>query len=238
MGVKKHLRTTLFATALLLPLLGQVEASSSTSVVFSQCIDSCIGFSDCGISRPKCMCKASRGSFLDNVLVCMFFHCTSELPNAESQFLVPMELGCASINKPIPEDSIEQAEGVLKTLLGRLSGTPTSTIDDSPRSTPARQQTRTTESKSKPTEASASTSSVDGVANTSAATDSPAPTTLTEVGDSATQTIIQSSTSVNPAPNTDPTDSSPFATPGNAAGRSVGSYLWAGLPMAIAIALR
>lgn len=229
MGVKKHLRRALLATAVLLPFLSQVESTT----VFSQCIDSCIGFSSCGITRPKCMCKAASGSFMDNVLVCMSFHCTNELSSAESLFILPMQAGCAGINRPIPEESIEQAEAVLNTLLGRLSKTTSTTVTDSPKSTPARQRTRTTESKTQPTRTNAPASSADS--ETTSSTDAPAPTTLTEV---ATQTGGQVSTSVNAAPNSDPTDSSPFANPGNGGGRIAGSYLWAGLPLVMAIALR
>ncbi|KAK1769888.1 hypothetical protein QBC33DRAFT_556309 [Phialemonium atrogriseum] len=253
MALPKHLRSALLTTAVILPFLSQVSSttsSSSSSVVFSTCIDSCIGNGACGIGNPRCMCKAARGSFLDNVLVCMYHHCTGEVRSAEALFLHPMEAGCASIDKPIPESSIDEAERVLSTLIARLPEatsettttttiarlTPITTPTTTPQQSRITLQEPTTESETKPTETRALGSSADDRAPTTAVASQPPARTTTPV----TRASSQSSTKTKPAPNTDPTDSSPFATPpDSAAGRGMGpSYLWAGLPLAIAVALR
>ncbi|KAK3941850.1 hypothetical protein QBC46DRAFT_406913 [Diplogelasinospora grovesii] len=249
MAFAGHMRLALVGGAVLVSFLSGVEpASSSGSFItqFPDCVANCAQTAGCGIMNPKCMCKGAQGSFLETVLSCMYTSCPSQLNNAEDGFLKVMEIGCAAIGKSIPDDDMERAETVCSSLISKLSTTSTSTqratAHPATMTLKTTKATATTEDSASQTATDSTTSAEVQSTSTSSSSDdsTSAPTTLA-VATSPTpqQSEAQSSTSTAAAANSDPTDSSPFATPNFAASRDVGAFIgWMGVPLAIAMALR
>ncbi|KAJ9164569.1 hypothetical protein NKR19_g1245 [Coniochaeta hoffmannii] len=130
-----------------------------------------------------------------------------------------------------PATSSESKKTTAAAATTSMSSEPAETPSSSSSSSSADDEDTTTSS----TTEDSTTTTADTAATTS--------TTLareTTSSSSATRAATQSSTSTKSAGRSDPTDSSPFATPQNAVGRSSGASSWvlAGLPLALAVAMR
>lgn len=240
MVVARHIRPALFAIAAILSFLAEVEATSASSFSFSNCVDSCIYGAGCSTTDGKCMCKAAKSHFLDNVAVCMYYHCPNEVRSFESSFIAPMVAGCKEINKPIPQDNIDEAEDTASTFADKLPPLTTSKKSTtSAKATPKTTVTTASGSKQPPPATTTQTQATEtGSSTATTTTTDSTPSTIATATDSPTQAASQSSTSTEAASNSDPTDSNPFGTPPNAAGRSMTSWVWASLPLALAVLMR
>lgn len=260
MVVARHVRPALFVLAATLAFFAQVEATSATSVSLSSCVASCVKAEGCETSDAKCVCKGAKSNLLDHVAVCMYYSCPDEIRTFDATFMTPLASVCKTIGKAIPQSKIDEADETAQTFADKLPST-SKTQTTSTTSAKATPKTTLATSESKKTTAAAttstepaetessSTSSVDDETTTisSTTTDStPTPatsatsatTTLAIAPDSPTRAATQSSTSTKGAAKSDPTDSSPFASPPNAAGRSTTSWILASLPLALAVAMR
>ncbi|KAB5579926.1 hypothetical protein GE09DRAFT_419532 [Coniochaeta sp. 2T2.1] len=259
-------RHALFALAAAFIFASQVQAASSLTLSLSSCATACIQTESCETSDVKCVCKGARSKLLYNVAVCMYYRCPDEISSFSQSFIAPLESACEAINRDIPQSKINLAEATAKLLADKVPKTsskevttPTTSARASPTpktstTTSPVKQTTTTTPKAQPTTATeteeSTTSSEDdeptttnSPTTTSPSEDTPTttPTTLATATNSPSRAATQSTTSTRAAGRPDPTDSSPFATTPNAAGRSrstVSSWLLASLPIALAVAMR
>lgn len=253
MVVARHLRPALFALATL-SFLAQVEATSTT---FSSCVTTCIGLEGCGTDDVKCMCKGAKAHLLEHVPVCMYNNCPDQIRTFDASLVTPLVSECQAIKKPIPQDKIDDADAAAEVFADKLpplttsktlttsttsaKATPKTTVVVTSSQTSKKSSTSTTKAQSTKTETENSTTSSadDEPTSTSETTADHTPsTTLAVATTSPTQAAAQSSTSTRSAARADPTDSSPFASPRNAAGRSMASWVWASLPLALAVMMR
>ncbi|KAH8889518.1 hypothetical protein GQ53DRAFT_748215 [Thozetella sp. PMI_491] len=229
----------LAAACLLLSLVPITQGTSSGFSFGSACVNGCVGDSGCGLNNPKCMCKAAQGNLMETVLVCMFWHCDGDLRDADQSFLGPLQDECKSIGKSIPQDDIRTAQAVASSLASKLGGSvPTSTAA-SPHTSPQPLSTTTTPQPTtkQTTTVAAPAKGTTSSTSTSTSLNTPSDTPTSSPGP-ASSSSSQASTPAADVPNSDPTDSSPFATPIGGAGRSMGSVVGAGLPLALALLLR
>jgi len=190
---------------------------------FPRCVDSCVDDSGCGRRRARCMCPAAqRGSFLGDVVSCIAQQCQTMLPTVDPNFLGPMEKGCAMFGMPIPDDKVDDAKKQASGLLPPISVTATPpgvpTISTaSPKPTTTAKSPRPVSSDTEGPESTGTQSSTDRGLLPSTTDDRPPPTI----------TSIPSATSTSSGRNTEPTDSSPFASPiGSAPARLAASVPW------------
>ncbi|OIW34511.1 hypothetical protein CONLIGDRAFT_7691 [Coniochaeta ligniaria NRRL 30616] len=258
MVAARHIRPALFAVAATLSFFAQVEARTSTTLNLSSCVTSCIKKKGgCETSDVKCVCQGAKSSYLlDHVAICMYNDCPDQIRTFDASFITPLVSACNIIGKSVPQSLIDEADQTAQTFADKLPPLSTSktltTSTTSAKATPkttvtstseSEQSTSSTTSKAQPTETETSTtSSVDDETTTAAAssttTESKPTTTLAIATSSPSRAATQSSTSTQGASRSDPTDSSPFATPPNAAGRSVTSWALASLPLALAVLMR
>ncbi|KAH8905138.1 hypothetical protein BR93DRAFT_767026 [Coniochaeta sp. PMI_546] len=253
MVVARHIRPALFAVVVTLSFFTQVKATSSTTLSLSTCVTSCVKAESCETSDAKCVCKGAKSYLLDHVAVCMYYKCPDEIRTFDASFTTPLVSVCKAIGKAIPQSKIDEADETAQTFADKLPPLSTSkAVTTSTTSAKATPKTTLTTSESKKTSAattstsseaaeteSSTTSSVDDEPTSTTTTDStPTSTTLAIATNSPTRAATQSSTSTQGAAKSDPTDSSPFALPPNAAGRSTTSWVLASLPLALAVMMR
>jgi len=76
-----------------------------------QCIQDCIDQSEddnCSVTDIKCLCRASAGNFLPDLITCMHGNCDNNLDN--NLLLTPLQFACEIAGTPIPDSAIQNAE--------------------------------------------------------------------------------------------------------------------------------
>lgn len=94
-----------------------------------QCIQDCINQSEddnCSVSDIKCLCRASAGNFLPDLITCMHGNCDNSLDN--DLLLTPLQLACEFAGAPIPDSAIQNAEDVGSSLATQSEVTMTVTM--------------------------------------------------------------------------------------------------------------
>jgi hypothetical protein len=245
-------RQTLLAGATIASSLFTLASAkaSDTEITFDKCVTECVAGAGCAWNDPDCMCTDARdGGLLDLVAACMYFHCKDEIRQFDDKFLDIIVDGCKDLGKPIPKDDIATAENTAKLFVGKLPNSASTSVAK-PTSTATVASTTSSESKKgvtstsvseipAPTETETSTSSAEEAATTTAAESTPQQTTLALATGTPTVAASLASTSTQAASNSEPTDSSPFATvPDSGAMRSMTSWVFASLPLVAALMMR
>ncbi|KAH6660559.1 hypothetical protein BKA67DRAFT_548432 [Truncatella angustata] len=197
------------------------------------CASDCIENSGCDTSDIKCMCWASRGSFLPDVVACMYRECSQDI--SVDTWLTPLELACEVLGQPIPVSAISSAEAAQGSITNTKPTTATTTTVTSETKTvqPASTSRSTYIITSKATATiprtpltSTSTSTSTPAAMTSVTSSVTSPVTTDEQLSSTTSSSSQAppevATTTTSAYSGDPTDSSPFASPINSSAHHSG----------------
>ncbi|TVY50091.1 hypothetical protein LOCC1_G000022 [Lachnellula occidentalis] len=91
-----------------------------------QCVQNCIIQSDdedCSASDIKCLCRASAGNFLPDLITCMHGNCDSNLD--KDAVLMPLQLACQIAGMPIPDSAMRNAQNRASSLAGQVTTTVT-----------------------------------------------------------------------------------------------------------------
>ncbi|KAG4425646.1 hypothetical protein IFR04_001108 [Cadophora malorum] len=91
-----------------------------------QCIQDCIDQSpdtNCDISDIGCICRASAGNFLPDVVTCMHGNCDNNLDT--NLLLTPLQFACMIAGSPIPGSAIRNAENAASSLATQVTTTVT-----------------------------------------------------------------------------------------------------------------
>jgi len=113
-------KALLLLSALALPLT-QTQFISS----LPQCIQDCIDQSsddNCSVTDVACLCRASAGNFLPQLLTCIHSSCDLD----ENLLLDPLQVVCEVAGAPIPESAIQSAQSEASSL--DAQGTTTVTV--------------------------------------------------------------------------------------------------------------
>jgi len=81
------------------------------------CIQDCINQSqddNCAVTNIGCLCRASAGNFLPDLITCMHGSCDSQLDN--DLLLAPLQLACELVGAPIPASALTNAENQVSSL--------------------------------------------------------------------------------------------------------------------------
>ncbi|KAK5651754.1 hypothetical protein OQA88_11716 [Cercophora sp. LCS_1] len=227
-----HQRLALGA-ALALSLVGATVATDPFG--FASCVSNCVKSSGCESQSAKCVCKEAKDDFLEDVVVCLYYHCQQDLRDVGDVFFIPVKSGCEAAKTPIPKDNVREAEKEAASYIAKLPKTtakdtqatkappvPVKTLTTTSSSSTA---TQTTASRSSWSSSSANTSEVPAPTRVVAPPPLPPPPSSTD-----------SPTTTANAPGRVPTDSSPFAT-FNSAGSRVKTG-WIALPLLLAMFLK
>ncbi|KAK4131969.1 hypothetical protein BT67DRAFT_140564 [Trichocladium antarcticum] len=246
----RHLRLALAGTALLLSFAGRAESAST--VLFTDCVDSCVVTSGC--RTTDCMCTEARGFMLDSVIACMFFNCKPDLRNFDDAFLDPIAELCDDNNRKIPSAKLDKAETLASSYISKL---PAATTAKTPvvvvaTSTPAPLTTAQMPSSSAKQAASSATMEQDTPSQTPSAVqnDDAESTSAATEAITAEETLVLAPTSSTESSAAEPTESDtsesetsgsrnsnadPFANPPSAAWRTQTSLSLLGLPLVLAM---
>lgn len=113
------------AWLLLLVLAIRLARTQSVSSL-PQCVQDCINQSDddnCSATDVSCLCRASGGNFLPNLITCMHGTCDGDLD--VTLLLSPLEIICEVAGAPIPESAIMSAENQASSLASQVTTTVT-----------------------------------------------------------------------------------------------------------------
>ncbi|TVY16880.1 hypothetical protein LARI1_G004129, partial [Lachnellula arida] len=102
------------------------HASSQFISSLPQCVQTCITQSDdetCSVSDIKCLCRASAGNFLPDLITCMHGNCDDSLDN--DALLMPLQLACQIAGTPIPDSAMRNAEDRASSLASQVTTTVT-----------------------------------------------------------------------------------------------------------------
>ncbi|KAE9376986.1 hypothetical protein N431DRAFT_436231 [Stipitochalara longipes BDJ] len=89
-----------------------------------QCIQDCINQSqddNCSVTDLACLCRASAGSFLPDLITCIHGTCNLD----ENLLLEPLQVVCEVAGAPIPESAIQSAESQASSLDAQATTTVT-----------------------------------------------------------------------------------------------------------------
>lgn len=106
------IRAVIALSFLFLPLIRAQFVSS-----LPQCVQNCIEQStddNCEIADIKCLCRASAGNFLPDLIICMHGGCDNDLDN--NLLLTSLQLACVIAGTPIPDSAIRNAENEASSL--------------------------------------------------------------------------------------------------------------------------
>ncbi|TVY54067.1 hypothetical protein LCER1_G005002 [Lachnellula cervina] len=115
-----HFHSTILALCIL------PHASSQFISSLPQCVQNCITQSDdenCSVSDIKCLCRASAGNFLPDLITCTHGNCDDSLDN--DALLMPLQLACQIAGTPIPDSAMRNAEVRASSLASRVTTTVT-----------------------------------------------------------------------------------------------------------------
>lgn len=109
-------------------IFGLAIKSVQTQFVDSlpQCVQNCISQSqddNCSVADVACLCRASSGNFLPDLITCMHGNCDNSLDN--NLFLTPLQLICEVVGAPIPEAALRNAENQASSLATQVTTTVT-----------------------------------------------------------------------------------------------------------------
>jgi hypothetical protein len=105
-------KALLLLSALTVPL-----AHTSFVSFLPQCIQDCIDQSqddNCSVTDVACLCRASAGNFLPDLIICTHDSCERDLDN--DLLLNPLQIVCEIAGVPIPESAIRSAENQASSL--------------------------------------------------------------------------------------------------------------------------
>jgi len=114
-------KALLLLSVLIIPLAHTQFVSS-----LPQCVQNCIDQSqdeNCKVTDVACLCRASAGNFLPDLITCMHGECDNNLDN--DLLLTPLQLVCEVTGSPIPESAIRNAENQASSLAAQLTTTVT-----------------------------------------------------------------------------------------------------------------
>lgn len=195
----------LFSTFAVLLLSISSLAYSQLVATLPQCIQNCIAQSDdenCSASDIKCLCRASAGNFLPDIITCMHGNCDNDLD--DDVLLTPLQLVCQIAGTPIPGSAIRNAENQASSLAGQVTTTvtmigggvatsTTTSMDGASRSLAPATATSSSSTSSTLSRASLTTSTFSGLSpshSSSAATSSPSTTSGVNVGEVSSSSIL------------------------------------------------
>jgi hypothetical protein len=189
---------------------------------FPSCVSDCIQGSGCDAADVKCMCEASQGSFLTDVVVCTYRDCTQIV--SVDVLLGPLEFACNVLGESIPDSAVSSAEAAQSSIDHPGS---TTTVVISQTTSTGGQTTETATSKvtiTLPESTSTSTTNTltspqstggEGITSTTNTAESSSTGVHLSSGTGSQSESSSSTTTTTTAGPVDPTDSSPFATPIN-----------------------
>ncbi|KAF8867213.1 hypothetical protein BDZ45DRAFT_682732 [Acephala macrosclerotiorum] len=115
------IRAVIALSFLFLPLIRAQFVSS-----LPQCVQNCIEQSpddNCEITDMKCLCRASAGNFLPDLIICTHGGCDNDLDN--NLLLTSLQLACVIAGTPIPDSAIRNAENEASSLATQVMTTVT-----------------------------------------------------------------------------------------------------------------
>jgi len=128
--------TTNYAQAVLTAALFSLPLVRSQFVSsLPQCVQTCINQSqddNCDVTDVACLCRASNGNFLPDLITCMHGNCDNSLDN--DLLLTPLQLACDLAGVPISSAAISNAESEASSLATQVtttvyeSGSPSATV--------------------------------------------------------------------------------------------------------------
>ncbi|KAM3071191.1 hypothetical protein ACMFMF_007666 [Clarireedia jacksonii] len=182
---------------ILLILLTAVHLSSAQLISsLPSCVQDCMTSSpddNCDVTDIGCLCRASRGNFLPDVITCMHSTCDENLD--VNLLLTPLQLACQIAGAPIPSAALRNAENEASSLATQV--TTTVTIGGST-GTATSQQTITTDAQNAPSVSSLTVISTQSGSTIYVVYPITFGSTKTESAIPSTLTIQQSFTSVIP----------------------------------------
>lgn len=188
---------------------------------FPNCVSDCIEGSGCGTADVKCMCRASRGDFLSDVVACMDQDCSQSI--SVDTLLGTLELACNILGSPIPDSAVSSAEAAQSSLDNPGQTTVTASETTTAQATSSSQTTYAATSKATTTIAtltststtetnseadSTSVQNTSGASVTTTTTSVASSTTDVQLSTDTTQTSSDSSTTTTTAGSGDPTGES------------------------------
>jgi len=90
------------------------------------CVQDCINQSqddNCSVADIACLCRASAGNFLPDLITCMHGQCDNDLDN--NLLLTPLQLVCELAGAPIPASALRNAENQASSLAAQVTMTVT-----------------------------------------------------------------------------------------------------------------
>jgi hypothetical protein len=118
--------------ASLVVILSLPFAYSQLVASLPSCVQTCINQSGsglCSITDVKCLCRASNGNFLPDVITCMHGNCDNDLDT--NLLLTPLQLACDIAGTPISSSAIANAENEASSLASQVTTTVTKTASES-----------------------------------------------------------------------------------------------------------
>lgn len=91
-----------------------------------QCVQDCINQSqddNCSVADIACLCRASAGNFLPDLITCIHGQCDNDLDN--NLLLTPLQWACDLAGAPIPESALRNAENQASSLAAQVTTTVT-----------------------------------------------------------------------------------------------------------------
>ncbi|KAI9741582.1 MAG: hypothetical protein M1818_004388 [Claussenomyces sp. TS43310] len=104
----------MFNIAILASLLTTIFAQLASSQLVASlpdCVQTCInqsGDDNCEASDPTCLCRASNGNFLPDLIICMHSECDDAMDT--NLLLIPLQYACIQAGAPIATAAILNAE--------------------------------------------------------------------------------------------------------------------------------
>jgi len=114
-------RAVLILSTLAIPLAHPQFVSS-----LPQCVQNCISQSqddNCEVTDVRCLCRASAGNFLPDLITCMHGDCDNSLDN--NLLLTPLQITCEIAGAPIPASALRNAENQASSLAAQVTTTVT-----------------------------------------------------------------------------------------------------------------
>ncbi|KUJ20546.1 uncharacterized protein LY89DRAFT_682270 [Mollisia scopiformis] len=123
-------RTRAILLALSFLSLPLIQAQFVSSL--PQCVQDCITQSqddNCQSTDIKCLCRASAGNFLPDLITCIHSNCDNDLDN--DLLLTPLQLACQLAGVPIPAAALRNAENEASSLASQVTTTVTMSASSS-----------------------------------------------------------------------------------------------------------
>lgn len=115
-----------YGRALALAIFALPLAQAQFVSSLPQCVQVCINQSqddNCKVTDIACLCRASAGNFLPDLITCMHGQCDNDLDN--NLLLTPLQWACDIAGAPIPESALRNAENQASSLAEQVTTTVT-----------------------------------------------------------------------------------------------------------------